>query len=128
MNQSAGPWQGNWTVLRQDARIRTRAGAEALHLHILHDADSAYAEVQWVAGRGICEEPLAEPCEWVGASGAQLHAPVTPEALYVLLPLSADADDPLLLHLQSPEESAPGWLLSLRGGLRYRVELRPVSD
>lgn len=123
----AGPWQGNWRVLREDTRIRTRGGGEALRLQVIHDAGSDHAQVQWVAGPAICEDPLAEPCEWIGASGESLHAPVTDESLYLLLPLSADSLDPLLLHIPSGPDSA-GLLLSLNSGLRYRVRLSPESE
>ena len=60
-----GPWQGNWRVTRDDPRIRTRAGAELARLHIIHDQGSRTLELQWVAGRAICEDPAGEPCEWV---------------------------------------------------------------
>ena len=124
---SAGRWQGNWLVLREDARIRTRGGAETLRLHVFHDAGSEHAQVQWIAGRAICEDPLGEPCEWVGASGESLRVPVTDDAMYLLLPLSADTQDAALLHVTMPT-TGEGLLLSLSGGLRYRVRLIAASD
>ena len=113
---AAGAWQGNWRVMREDARIRTRAAAEALHLHVIHDAGGDRAEVQWSAGRAICADPLAEPCEWIGAQGSA-RATVTPQGLYAVLPISTDETDPFFLHLAAPTAHvAHGLLLAARDG------------
>lgn len=116
-----GPWQGEWIVVRDDPRIRTRAGAEALRLSIIHDAGSGRAQVQWTAGRAICDDVLDEPCEWIGARGKTDRALVEPTGLYVRVPISADESAPFLLHLASPAEGAAGVLYD--GRLHYRVEL-----
>ena len=117
----AGPWQGEWLVLRDDPRIRTRAGAEALHLSIVHDRGRDRAQVAWTAGRAICDDVVAEPCEWVGARGQVDHALVAPDGLYLRLAVSADASNPLLLHLAGPAQGAAGVLLDVE--VSYRVEL-----
>lgn len=108
-------------LLRDDARIRTRAGALALRLHVIQDADGT-VEVQWVADRGLCEDPNAAPCEWVRAHGEARATAAGTGALALLLRVSADPDDPFLLVL---ERGADGWatarLVSEKGGLAYRL-------
>lgn len=116
-----GPWQGVWHLARQDPRIRTLGGARTLRLDIIHDADGS-VEVQWAADRGICEDPLASPCEWVGGHGAGRAVAAGPGALAVLLPISADQDDPFLLVLERQEDGrAAARLISARPGLDYRL-------
>lgn len=117
----AGPWQGEWIVVRDDPRIRTRAGAEVLRLSIVHDAGSDRAQVQWIAGRAICDDVSGEPCEWIGASGQADHAVVAPTGLYLRVPVSADESAPFQLHLAQPAAGAAGLLFD--DDLRYRVEL-----
>lgn len=121
LERPAGPWQGEWLVLRDDPRIRTRAGAEALRLSIVHDRGRDRAQVAWAAGRAICDDVMAEPCEWVGARGEVEHALVAPEGLYLRLAVSADASNPLLLHLPRPVQGAAGVLFD--DDVSYRVEL-----
>ncbi len=119
---AAGPWNGNWQVLRDDPRIRTRAGAATLRLHVMHDA-AGRVELQWIADRGICEDPNAGPCEWVAARGTGLAVAAGPGALAVLLRISADPDDPFLLVLERREDGrATGRLVSEKGGIAYRVD------
>lgn len=119
-------WQGDWTVTRVDPRLRTRAGAELLSLHVAAGPDATLA-VDWAAGRAICPEPLEAPCEWVGARGQHAVAMQSGDSLLAVLPVSADEADPLVLHLhRSPGEAlAAGVLLGARGELRYRVEAQP---
>ncbi len=119
-------WQGDWTVTRVDPRLRTRAGAELLSLHVDTGPDGALA-VDWAAGRAICPQPLEAPCEWVGAHGQQAIAMQSGDSLLAVLPVSADEADPLVLHLhRSPGAAlAAGVLLGARGELRYRVEAQP---
>jgi len=117
-----GPWQGNWALLRDDPRIRTRGGAATLRLHVIHDASGPVA-LQWVADRGICEDPNAPPCEWVGATGTGTAVAAGPGALAVLLRISADPDDPFLLVLErSGEGRATARLVSEKGGIAYRLD------
>lgn len=117
-----GPWQGNWSLLRQDPRIRTLGGARTLRLHIIHDA-SGTVEVEWAGDRGICEDPLADPCEWVGAAGKGVAVATGAGALAVLLQVSADPDDPFLLLLErSGAGRAAARLVSARGGIAYVLE------
>lgn len=117
----AGHWQGEWRVLRDDPRIRTRAGAEALRLSIAHDRGSERAQVAWTAGRAICADVMAESCEWVGAHGQVGQALVAPDGLYLRLAISADASNPLILHVPRPESGAAGMLFD--DDVSYRVEL-----
>jgi hypothetical protein len=121
--RAPGPWQGNWTVLRDDPRIRTLGGARMLQMQVIQDAGSDLAEVQWTADRAICEDPLDDPCEWIGSHGQTLQAVVGTSGLYVPLTLSADETDPFILHLSQPQATAPGLLFNVRGGIRYRLEL-----
>ncbi len=117
-----GPWQGNWALLRDDPRIRTRGGAATLRLHVIHDP-AGPVEVQWVADRGICEDPNAGPCEWVAAHGTGLATAAGPGALAVLLRISADPDDPFLLVLErSGDGRAAARLVSEKGGIAYRLD------
>lgn len=127
---AAGPaaetaWQGDWTVIRDDPRLRTWAGAELLRLHVEAGPDAALA-VDWEAGRAICPAPLEAPCEWVGARGRHAVAMQSGDSLLAVLPVSADEGDPLLLHLHRPPGAAraDGVLLGARGELRYRVQAR----
>ncbi len=117
-----GPWQGNWVLLRDDPRIRTRAGATALRLHVVHDAAGTVA-LEWAGDRALCEDPNAPPCEWVGAAGRGVAAAAGPGALAVLLRVSADPDDPFLLVLErSGDGRATARLVSEQGGLAYRLD------
>ncbi|BDG71098.1 hypothetical protein [Roseomonas fluvialis] len=119
---AAGPWNGNWSLLRDDPRIRTRAGAATLRLHVIQDA-AGPVELQWTADRGICEDPNAAPCEWVSARGRGLAVAAGPGALAVLLRISADPDDPFLLVLErSAEGRATARLVSEKGGIAYRLD------
>lgn len=123
---SGTAWHGDWTVIRDDPRLRSRAGAELLSLHVVAGPDATLA-VDWAAGRAICPEPLEAPCEWVGARGQHAVAMQSGDSLLAVLPVSADEADPLVLHLhRSPGAAlAAGVLLGARGELRYRVEAQP---
>jgi len=116
-------WLGDWTVTRDDPRLRSRAGAELLRLHIEAGPDAALV-LDWAAGRAICPEPLEAPCEWVGAHGRNAVVMPSGDSLLAVLPVSADEADPLLLHLHRPPGAAlaDGVLLGARGELRYRVQ------
>lgn len=117
-----GAWQGNWSLLRDDPRIRTRGGAQTLQLQVIQDATGA-VEVLWLADRGICEDPNAPPCEWVGAQGRGHAVAAGGRALAVLLRISADADDPFLLVLERREDDrASARLVSETGGIAYQLD------
>lgn len=115
-----GRWQGNWSLTRIDPRLATRGAKDLLSLHVIQSAGEPEASVQWVAHRAICPDPLDEPCEWIGASG-QGTGIVDLEGLYLVLQVSADPEDPFVLHLR-PDGS--GLLFSRSGGLRMRLEHR----
>lgn len=118
----AGEWQGTWLLRREDSRIRTLGGSTALTLHIRHDTGSDAAAVRWLADRALCEDPVGEPCEWIGASG-EARAVVNPRGLYAVLPVSADETDPLLLHMPRAASGTGATLLGARGDLHYSVLL-----
>ena len=118
---ATGPWQGNWMVIRADDRIRTRGGSVLARLHIIQDAGSDAAMVDWAAGPAICVDPLDDPCEWADSRGETSTALASDTGLYVFLPVSADVSAPMLLHLASPEDGAAG--VAYDGHLRYQVML-----
>ena len=120
----AGAWQGEWRVTRSDPRLTTRASSELLVLTVFHDQGAAKAGVTWLAGRAICEDPLAEPCETVGASGDAVTTAISAGALVAVLRISPDEADPYLLYLAAPLKGRPaqGVLLNARGDWVYRIE------
>lgn len=119
-----GPWQGRWEVTRDHPQIRTRAGALALRLQIDHDQSNAVPRVQWIADRALCESPTASPCEWVGSRGVASSARVIDGHLLLVLQVSADDSDPMVVWLERPRDgrSAKGTLISARGDLAYMLE------
>lgn len=122
-----GPWQGNWRVTRDDPRIRTRAGAELARLHIIQQQGSRVLQLQWVAGRAMCEDPVGEVCEWAGAAGESIHArAMKGGGLVAPLAVSADLDDPFTLRfarLPRKGHAVEGTLTSARGDIRWRVSI-----
>lgn len=126
----AGAWQGEWRVTRSDPRLITRASSELLVLTVFHDQGAAKAGVTWLAGRAICEDPLAEPCETVGASGDAVTAAINAGALLAVLRVSPDEADPYLLHLAAPLKNRPaqGVLLNARGDWAYRIEAERLVE
>ena len=106
---------------------RTRAGAELARLHIIQDQGSRVLELQWTAGRAMCEDPAGEPCEWAGAAGESAHARQTQGGgLTAPLAVSADPDDPFTLHFaRRPKagQAVQGTLSSARGDIRWRVRI-----
>lgn len=126
---SGSRWHGDWTVTRDDPRLRTRAGAELLSLRIVAGEADDSPVLHWSAGRAICLDPLDEPCEWVGARGESSVAMLSGDILIAVLRVSADDGDPFVLHLR-PSPSSPiasGVLLGGRGELRYRVEAHAAA-
>lgn len=126
----AGPWQGDWTMRRDDPRLRTLGAQRALTLAVFHDAGSATADVDWLADRALCEPPDSEPCEWVGATGDATAVAITAQGLYAVLRVSGDESDPFLLHLAPPTDGgeAAGLLLSARGDLRLALRARRAAQ
>lgn len=121
-----GPWQGRWQVRRIDPRLHTRAASEALLLEVIDDPVATRIDLQWLAGRAICEAPLKNPCEWVGASGQASQVVADAGGLLAVLSVSADAADPWVLWLPAPP--AAGWLINALGGIRYRIEAESFSS
>ena len=103
--EAVGAWHGNFQLDRDDPRIHTRGGADMLRIQVIHSMGAPVATISWVAGRGICEDPAAEPCEWIGAGGT-VSGRVLQKDLVFALPLSADAEDPLIVILR--QGSGPG--------------------
>jgi len=119
---AVGSWEGTWSLIRDDPRIRTRGGGATLRLQITHDSAGRLV-LRWSADRGICEDPNAGPCEWITAKGNALAVATGPSALAALLRISADPDDPFLLVLQRAAEGlATAWLVSEKGGIAYRLD------
>lgn len=120
----AGPWQGRWDVTRDHPQIRTRAGALALQLDIQHDRGSTSPRVRWMADRALCESPAAPPCEWVGSRGVASAVRVVNGHLLMVLQVSADDSDPMVVWLERPQQGRParGTLISARGDLAYTLE------
>ena len=127
LETAPGPWQGTWRVTRDDPRIYTRAGAELARLHIIQEQGSRVLELQWVAGRAMCEDPAGEPCEWAGAAGESARARQTQGGgLTAPLAVSADQDDPFTLYFArrpTAGEAVQGTLSSKRGDIRWRVRI-----
>lgn len=119
-----GAWQGRWEVTRNHPAIRTRAGALALQLDIEHDRGNPVPRVQWQADRALCESPGASPCEWVGSRGVASSARVVGGHLLVVLQVSADDSDPMVVWLERPQQgrSAAGTLISAKGDLAYVLQ------
>jgi hypothetical protein len=116
----AGVWQGDWRLVRDDPRLRTRAASELLDLQVIHSARESTATLQWTARRAICPDPLDAPCEWIGASGESI-AIIDAAGLYAVLPISADPEDPFVLHLRP---DGRGLLFSRSGEWRMVLEHR----
>ena len=127
LETAPGPWQGTWRVTRDDPRIYTRAGAELARLHIIQEQGSRVLELQWVAGRAMCEDPAGEPCEWAGAAGESARARQTQGGgLTAPLAVTADPDDPFTLYFArrpTAGEAVQGTLSSKRGDIRWRVRI-----
>ena len=127
LETAPGPWQGTWRVTRDDPRIYTRAGAELARLHIIQEQGSRVLQLQWVAGRAMCEDPVGEPCEWAGAAGESARARQTQGGgLTAPLAVSADQDDPFTLYFArrpTAGEAVQGTLSSKRGDIRWRVRI-----
>lgn len=118
-----GPWNGQWDVTRQHPQITTRGAALALQLEIEHRAGKATPTVRWVADRGLCVSPLEGPCEWIGNRGVASSARVFNGHLLVVLQVSADDSDPMVIWLERPQSgrSTPGTLISAKGDLAYTL-------
>lgn len=123
-SRQLGPWHGHWEVTRDHPQIRTRAGALALRLSIEHDRNNPAPRVQWTADRALCESPTAPPCEWVGSHGVASSARVVDGHLLMVLHVSADDSDPMVVWLERPQQgrTASGTLISVRGALAYALE------
>ncbi len=94
-----GDWQGNYALTRSDPRIRTLAGADLIGMQVIQDRGASIATVSWDARRAICPDPLAEPCEWIGANGTDT-ARIIGDTLVLTLRLSPDESDPAILVIQ----------------------------
>jgi hypothetical protein len=128
----AGPWQGTWRLTREDPRLRTRAAQELATLTVWQDRGSLVATVDWQAGRAVCLDPMAAPCDWVGAQGQAATAAAHAGGLVVVLPVSADERDPYVVTLfgtpaRGRSPGLDGVLVSALGDLRYRIRAQRID-
>ena len=121
---AAGAWNGTWDVTRDHPQITTKGGAQALELRIRHPSNSNSPRVEWLADRGLCDSPTASPCEWVGTHGMASSARVVAGHLLVVMHISADESDPMVVWLERPQEgrSRGGTLVSAKGDLIYKLD------
>jgi hypothetical protein len=123
--QAPGVWHGQWEISRDHPALRTRGSARAVDLEIWHGDGSSSAQVHWSTGPGICPEiSIDEPCEWVGVDGVS-EAGIVDGHLYFALPVSADSEDPLFLHLPLPADRVGrGAAANARGGIAFPIEVQ----
>lgn len=123
-----GPWQGNWRVTREDDRLTTRGAAELAQLFIMQDAGSSTLEIQWLAGRAMCEDPLTEPpCEWLGQTGEQVIEVNAQGGWQLPMPVSADSEDVFMLRMAPVKnlggDALPAELWRPRAATHWRLWL-----
>lgn len=120
--EAIGPWHGTYQLDRDDPRIHTRGGADLLRIQVIHSEGHRDANVSWVAGRAICEDPDGEPCEWVGASG-WTPAQIVNGDLVFALPISADASDPFFVVMRRGYgQRMSGYLVNARSDFSFRFD------
>jgi len=113
-SEAIGSWHGTFQLDRDDLRIRTRGGSDMLRIQVIHSKNRPTATISWVAGRGICEDPVGDPCEWVGASGSG-QAQVVNGDLVFALPVSADESDPFFVVMRRDKAGRmSGYLVNAR--------------
>ena len=110
----------------------TRAAQELATLTVWQDRGSLAATVDWQSGRAVCLDPLAAPCDWVGAQGQAATAAAHAAGLVLVLPVSADERDPFVLTLFGPPgrgrtPGLDGLLVSALGDLRYRIRAQRID-
>ncbi|SDD67200.1 hypothetical protein [Aquimonas voraii] len=118
-----GVWHGQWTLRRAHPALRTLGASTALNIEVWHSVGAPTASVQWSTGPAICPRIEDEACEWVGAYGSSEGA-VIDDRLYFALPLSADSEDPLFLHLPRPG-AGRGAAVNAKGGIAFALEAEP---
>lgn len=120
----AGRWQNTFDLARMDPRIRTVGGAQLMAVTVFHNRGESTAQVTWVADRAVCEDPRAEPCSWVGASG-DATARIIGDDLVFAAPLSDEESDPAFVVLRGPPVGRTGvqpsgYMMNARGDYAYR--------
>jgi hypothetical protein len=118
-----GLWHGQWTLRREHPALRTLGGSRALDIEVWHGLGEPTASLQWSTGPAICPEIEDEPCEWVGVNGSS-EAAVIDGRLHFALPLSADSEDPLFVHLPLPG-AGRGAAVNAKGGIAFALEAEP---
>lgn len=118
-----GLWHGQWTLRREHPALRTLGGSRALDIEVWHGLGEPTASLQWSTGSAICPEIEDEPCEWVGVHGSS-EAAVIDGRLHFALPLSADSEDPLFVHLPLPG-AGRGAAVNAKGGIAFALEAEP---
>lgn len=123
-----GIWQGNYQLDREDPRIRTRGGADLLRIQVIHSRGDAAITASWAAGRAICEDPTAEPCDWIGTNGTT-RGRVIGDQIMVALPLSADEGDPLIVLIRrAGGQPLSGHIFNARGDFAWRISVRAIEE
>lgn len=120
---AAGVWHGQWTLRRAHPALPTLGASRALDIEVWHSADETTASVHWSTGPAICPEIGDEPCEWTSAHGSSEGA-VIDGRLHFALPLSADSEDPLFVHLPLPG-AGRGAAVNAKGGIAFALEAEP---
>lgn len=120
----AGRWQNTFDLARMDPRIRTAGGAQLMAVTVFHNRGESTAQVTWVADRAVCEDPRAEPCSWVGATG-DATARIIGNDLVFAAALSDEEADPAFVVLRGPpvgrtSAQPSGYMMNARGGYAYR--------
>lgn len=118
-----GVWHGQWTLRRVHPSLRSLGASTVLDIEVWHSVGEPTANVQWSTGPAICPGIESEPCEWVGASGSSEGA-VIGDRLHFALPLSADREDPLFVHLPLPG-AGQGAAVNAKGGIGFPLEAEP---
>ncbi len=132
-SEAAGAWQGTYQLDRDDPRIRTRGGADLMHIQVIHSKGQRDATIIWVAGRAICDDPGAEPCEWIGASGT-VQGRLLQQDLVFAIPLSAEVEDPAIVILRGPpgqsrkKQLHVGQMMNARADFSYDFSYSVVPD
>ena len=133
-SEPVGAWHGTFQLKRDDPRIRTRGGADLFRVEIIHSKGQEGVDINWVAGRAICGDVAAPPCEWADASGIGRGRILAGDLVFTL-PLSADGADPVIVILRRADRTnrkasiaAQGQLMNATGDFAYRFTWAPIGE
>lgn len=123
-----GPWQATYQLDRIDPRIRTRGGADLIRMQVIHSKGEAEVTVSWNAGRAICEDPLAQPCDWISANGTT-RGRIVGDQLVIALPVSADDSDPMILLMRRTANGGlGGHVVNAKADFAWGFDARVVDE